>query len=179
MCRVFSSVLSLYVETYKLVCLYWWSCQQWGPFVLSSKKQEAPLWPTACGSCCPASTHGDNVMWLKMKNILLSFSMMHGWSESLSQHNITTPVWLFNSLWRHFWVSVVSLSQTFHHTHSTAGKTPTGNTMTIFTDWFWRGHTQRGQSNDYLSNPEIWSPHSVTHLLTNVCKAGPTPVVQP
>ncbi len=42
----------------------------------------------------------------------LSLSMMHGWSESQSQHNLTTFMWLFNSLWWRFWLLVVSLSET-------------------------------------------------------------------
>ncbi len=54
----------------------------------------------------------------------LSLSMMHGRSESQLQHNIKTSMCLFNSLWEHFWISVVSLSQTFLHTHSTVGETP-------------------------------------------------------
>ncbi len=37
---------------------------------------------------------------------------MHGGSESQSQHSIPTIMWLFNTLWRHFWISVVSFSQT-------------------------------------------------------------------
>ncbi len=78
---------------------------------------------------------GDHVMWFQAKNVCL-FSMMHGGSESLSQHNTATPMWLFNSLWRHFWIWVVSLCQTFFHTHSGVGETPPGGVMTMFGDKF-------------------------------------------
>ncbi len=78
----------------------------------------------------------------QVKNIYLSLSTMNGGSEYQSQHNITTSMWLFQrfkSWWRHFWISVAMLSQTFLHTHSTAGKTPPGNNRShrlIWTIWW-------------------------------------------
>ncbi len=69
-------------------------------------------------------------MWCNAKDVHLSLSTMHGGSESQSKHKITTSTWLFNSLWRHFWISVVLLSQTSVHTHSTEGKTPPGKVLT-------------------------------------------------
>ncbi len=38
---------------------------------------------------------------------------------------------IIEQLWRRFWMSVVSLSQTSLHTHSTAGETPPGGVTTI------------------------------------------------
>ncbi len=76
----------------------------------------------------------DNVMWFKAKNVWLSLSMMHCGSESQSQHNVTTSMWLLNSLWRHFWLSVASLSQTSLHTRSTVGEMPPDNVVTVLAE---------------------------------------------
>ncbi len=54
----------------------------------------------AGSSCCPSSTHGDNVMWFQAKNIYLSLTKMHIGSESQSQLNITTSMWVYNSWYR-------------------------------------------------------------------------------
>ncbi len=85
-----------------------------------------PVWAKARGRrnvCRSRWTYGDNRMWFKAKNVYLSISKMHRGSESQSQHNITTSMWLFNSLCGHFWILVVSLSQTSFHTHNTEGET--------------------------------------------------------
>ncbi len=85
-------------------------------------------------SHCPVSTHDNNVTQFYAKNIYLCLSTMNGGSESQLQHTVTTSMWLSNSFWRHFWISVVSLSQTSFHTLSTVGETPPGNVMTVCVD---------------------------------------------
>ncbi len=61
-------------------------------------------------------------MWFQVRNICLFPQCMVG--KNLNHNTyITTSMWLFNSLWRHFWL-VVSLTQTSFHTHFTVGKTP-------------------------------------------------------
>ncbi len=68
---------------------------------------------------------------------------MHSGSESQSQHNITTSMSLFYSLGRHFWILVVSLSQTPLPTHSTVGEMPLGNIMTVCMYKTWKATTNR------------------------------------
>ncbi len=72
------------------------------------------------GSHCPVCMNGDYVMRFHAKNVYLSLFTMHGGSEPQSRHNITTSMWLFNSL-RHFWILIVLLRQTFlHHKYPSA-----------------------------------------------------------
>ncbi len=74
-----------------------------------------------CSSCRVDSDFNYNdVTWFQKENVCLSLSTIHGGSESKSQNNITTSMWLFNSLWRHLWLSIVSLSQTSFHTQQNA-----------------------------------------------------------
>ncbi len=75
-------------------------------------------------------------------------------------HNITTLMWLFRSLWRHFWILVVLLSQMYFHTHSTVGETPPGNVITIHADKIGKDNDQWGVVWENLF-PYLWESFKV------------------
>ncbi len=64
------------------------------------------------------------------QNIIIYSDFFH----NTTHHNITLSMWLVNSLWKHFWISFVSLSQIYFNTHSAVGKTPPGGVMTLHGD---------------------------------------------
>ncbi len=74
---------------------------------------------------------------------------MHG-SDSQSQPNKTASLCLFNSMWRHLWISVVSLRQTSFHTHSAVSETPPGKVTFVPVDYFWKGSDQSGRVRKIL-----------------------------
>ncbi len=124
-----------------------------------------------CGSCCPVCTHSDDVI-SSQKRLFVSFHNAQ-WVRvsvnTIKQHQCDYLTAFGDTFG--FWLSCSTrLLYTFT---PQLDETPPGNLMIICVDSFWKGNNQWGQSIDCLTNPEIWSPHSLTHSLsdTHICRA--------
>ncbi len=127
-----------------------------GSFVLSREKCEVLAVP------CVLTV----MMWFDFKR-KMCICLMTG--QNLIECNITTFLWLtaFGDTSGFLLSCEARLLHAHTHTHSTVDETPPDNLIIVHADLFWKGNNQWGQSNDLLTNPEVWSPHSLSHSATN------------